>query len=401
MHDSALRRALGYARFGATPRVLLFDSGYLVVGDLADALEDLGWHLFRLATPKQGQGEGAFVRTLLEALVTQRPDYVLTVNHLGFDEKGALAGLLDDYDIPVASWFVDHPLPILGGAEGNATANVQLFCFERTALPWLTAQRYEEPVYLPTASNARYFVGNPSSGEASRALTFAGNSWWTKARLEPPPWARKAARALCRDPRGVDYVLQDRFRKRLSARKRPGSRDPYVVAQVVLAEASMLRRRGFAAALTPLGLCVHGDPHWREMVPDVDLAGMLDYEQALPALFASSAINANVTAAQMPTAVNQRVFDVPAVGGFLLTDAQEDALELFREDEEIVVYRSFDEAADKVRFYHARPAARASIAHAAQSAVNRFHRYTDRVAMIDEQMRRRFASNGVKRGAQP
>lgn len=55
MHDSALRRALGYRRFGASPRVLLFDSGYLVVADVANALEDRGWALHRLATLDVGR----------------------------------------------------------------------------------------------------------------------------------------------------------------------------------------------------------------------------------------------------------------------------------------------------------------------------------------------------------
>lgn len=44
----------------------------------------------------------------------------------------------------------------------------------------------------------------------------------------------------------------------------------------------------------------------------------------------------NNPAAQMPTALNQRVWDVPGVCGFLITDAQEDALEFFEEDVDMV-----------------------------------------------------------------
>jgi len=43
MDDARLRAALGYLKFKREPRVLIFDTGYLVVGDALDAAEDLGW----------------------------------------------------------------------------------------------------------------------------------------------------------------------------------------------------------------------------------------------------------------------------------------------------------------------------------------------------------------------
>ncbi len=392
MAESQLNRALGYRRFGETPRVLLLDSDYLVVADVGDAVEDLGWALGRLPTPRRGDDASGFIRQLLEALVAFRPDYVLTVNHLGFDEDGALAGLLHRFRIPSASWFVDHPLPVLGGAEGNATPSTQIFCFERQALGWLADQGYEKPAYLPTASNARYFAPSKLDHELiarlRHELTFAGNSWVTKARLEPPPWARKAGKPLF-SARGVQQVLADRFRGRLKGKPMP-PRGAYEVAKVVLAEVSVTRRQRLARSLAREGLRIHGDPHWRDLAPEVEIAPFLDYRSELPALFAASAINVNVTAAQMPTAVNQRVFDVPAVGGFLLTDAQEDALELFDEDDALVVYRSPEELIDKVRYYARREGEREAIASRARELVERYHRYTHRLQLIDETMRARF-----------
>ena len=393
MHDSALKRALGYRRFGEAPRILLFDADYLVVEEVAEGIIDLGWPLHRLPTPRHGQGSSLFLRQLLEAAVTFRPDYVLTVNHLGFDEEGKLAALLADLGIAAASWFVDHPLPVLGGTAGRSSA-MQLFCFEREPLPWLEAQGFEEPSYLPTASNGRYFRrGAPKAATVERlrhGLTFAGNSWFTKARLEPEAWAKKAAKPLLGHDRGIQQVLADRFAKRLRGKRLP-PRGAYRVARVVLAEASLGRRQRLAEALAGDGLRVHGDPHWKTLVPDLDVAGVLDYHQELPALFAASDVNINVTAAQMPTAVNQRVFDVPAAGGFLLTDAQEDALELFVEDEEIVVYRDHEEAADKARYYGERADLRQAITARAEAMVERYHRYTHRLQMLDEVMRARFA----------
>jgi spore maturation protein CgeB len=163
------------------------------------------------------------------------------------------------------------------------------------------------------------------------------------------------------------------------------------VAKVVLAEASMKRRVQLAQALGPLGLRVHGDPHWKRLVPSVQVADVIDYHTELPALFAASDINANVTAEQMPTAVNQRVWDVPACGGFLLTDAQKDVLDHFEPGREVAVYQSPEEAADKARYYLSKPAERRAIADAGRARVDAAHRYTHRLETVYDTMRARFA----------
>ena len=398
MDDRILKKALGYRRFTGQPRTLILDTGYLMVRDVIHAAEDLGWHSTSLPTPREGTGEGEFVGRLLMALATERPDFVVTINHLGFDEVGVLAGLLDRYQIPTASWFVDHPLAVLGGAPGNVTSCCKVFCFERTALPWLARMGYTDPVYLPTASNQRIY--HPSVIDRDRAaalswpLTFVGNSWWIKARQEPAAWVREGVKALGRiqevNRSSLDGMEQNLSKVPLSGVEASHPRARYAVAAAALAEASMERRGSMARALQPLGLRVHGDPAWEQLVPGIDVRGYLDYERELPALFSSCAVNANVTAEQMPTAVNQRVWDVPGVRSFLLTDAQEDALEFFDEDHEIVVYRDFEEAADKARHYLQHEEARLAIAARAHQKVEQAHRFTHRLRRMAEVMRDSF-----------
>ena len=52
----------------------------------------------------------------------------------------------------------------------------------------------------------------------------------------------------------------------------------------------------------------------------VDIYEPLNYYKDLPLLYNACKINFNATSLQMKEAVNQRVFDVPACGAFLLTD---------------------------------------------------------------------------------
>lgn len=394
MDDQRLQQALGYRRFTATPRILLLETGYHVEADVAEAAEELGWTLARLRTPTGGSGEGRFVAELLEALVVARPDFVLTMNQLGFDEDGELAALLSRYGVPLASWFVDHPLLILPNPQRQATPHCQLFCIERTALPWLRAQGFESPEHLQTASNGRRFhaarIDRAKAAELGAPLVFVGHSWWSKARTEPA--AEHQARAatlgwpepLARDDVGETLAA------RVAGIDAPDASSRMWAARVRIAESSLVSRGRFARALTPLGLRVHGDAGWRELAPAAELCREVDPARELPALFAGSAVNLNLTSDQLATAVNQRVWDVPGAGGFLLTDAQEDGLAAFREGEELAVFRGAEEAVALARFYLERPRERAAIVQRARRVVELGHRYTHRLRYLYEVMRRRF-----------
>ena len=122
---------------------MVMKSNYFVVEDVVSAAREMGWAVHELPTALDDKADSQFLKALLMAVVEFRPDFLLTINHIGFDEKGVLAGILEGYDIPLASWFVDHPLPILCGAEKNARSTSQIFCFERSALPWLASIGFE------------------------------------------------------------------------------------------------------------------------------------------------------------------------------------------------------------------------------------------------------------------
>lgn len=68
-------------------------------------------------------------------------------------------------------------------------------------------------------------------------------------------------------------------------------------------------------------------------------------------VFQSSGVNLNVTLRSIESGVPLRVFDILSVGGLVLTDYRKDAEELFREDEEIVMFRTPEEMMDKLAFY--------------------------------------------------
>lgn len=68
-------------------------------------------------------------------------------------------------------------------------------------------------------------------------------------------------------------------------------------------------------------------------------------------VFYSSKINLNITLRSIASGVPARVFEVMGVGGFVLTNWQEEIPELFVEDKEIVTYKTPEELIDKADYY--------------------------------------------------
>jgi spore maturation protein CgeB len=155
----------------------------------------------------------------------------------------------------------------------------------------------------------------------------------------------------------------------------------------LLYEWTRRQRRLMAERFEPYGIEVRGDPGWAGT--GCATAGYLDYFGELAAFYARTAINLNITSLQMRSAVNQRVFDCPATGGFLITDAQSDIAELFDEDE-VVLYEALEELEEKVRFFVAHPAERRSISKRARRRVLAHHTHKERLGSLAGYLRRYY-----------
>ncbi|MFT7487099.1 MAG: spore maturation protein CgeB [Candidatus Paceibacteria bacterium] len=397
MTASPLAQALGYSKFqaGAKPRMMVMKSKYFIVEDVVSIARELDWAVQELPTKLGEKGESSYIKSMLMALVDFRPDFLLTINHIGFDSEGVLAGLLEDFGIPLASWFVDHPLPILAGAEANARGTSQVFCFEKTALGWLESIGFENPVHLPTASNPDTFY--PSRVDIKRVaqlgspVSLVAGSWWEKANTSFSPEVHQLAKEMSAKGPIDSQFLRNHMGAYL-AQADDNARTHCLAAQAALAESSMRKRRDFVLALAEHSPVVNGDEHWSKLVQGVELRGPLHPTQDLPTVFGSSKVNLNVTAEQMPTAVNQRVWDVPGTGGFLLTDAQDDVLENFTDGEDVAVYHSLDEARDKLAYYLTHDAEREAIARKGLATVDAKHRTHHRLRQMEDVMRCRFGS---------
>ncbi|EFL50657.1 conserved hypothetical protein [Solidesulfovibrio fructosivorans JJ]] len=394
----ALRARLRGPRFaGGPPRVLILSRPYFLYREIEAALTRLAITWRRVATGTGDTGDEGTVAAILGAITDFHPDMALTVNHLGLDREGRLAGLLADIGLPLASWFVDSPRLILHDYAALATDATMVFSYDADALPELASAGFRHTAWLPLGTDPHLFsplAADPAAPHPWRAdVSFVGASMAEQARealarLTPFPALRRAlpqaaaafmaspeksARAfLAADPgRGPAYAALPTAEARLDA-------------ELALTwEATKRYRHACVRELLPFSPLIAGDADWETVLPGMGKAwratGPLDYYADLPGFYPRSAVNLNCTSLQMKGAVNQRVFDAPATGAFVLSDAREQLARLFDIGREAITYAVPEEIGPLVRHYLAHPAERARIATAARKRVLAEHTYDKRL----------------------
>ena len=86
-----------------------------------------------------------------------------------------------------------------------------------------------------------------------------------------------------------------------------------------------------------------------ELSENIFFHGPADYYNDLPIIYNTSKININISMPQLKTAVSQRIFDVPGVNGFLLSDYKEDLTNIFGKN--AVYFIGEDDLNKKIDYY--------------------------------------------------
>jgi spore maturation protein CgeB len=390
--NSVILKYLDYPKLKAPPfRVVIIDSGYLTVRECQKGLEQLGHSVFTIAPGPD------FIKRLLTLLVEARPDFLLAVNHLGFDEEGKLNELLTELKLPFASWYVDSPTYILYDGGVNCSPFCAVFCWERSYLKPVKEMGFHSPLFLPLATDPEVFrpgLAN-AGGRFASPVSFVGESMEHNRRR----WERKVTARAGKKIDGVtcDTLLKDRKGEILDhfpmlAEHAENRRSRLDLEAAVIWKTTQDYRVRLSRALIPLGLVIYGDPGWKRLLgKEGTLRPKVDYFRELPDVYRGTAVNINCTSFQMKTAVNQRVFDVPACGGFLLSDYQDDMDLFFEVGKEAVCYRSVEEAASLAAHYLGNEPERKKISEAAHRRILAEHTYEKRMASLVAAMRERFA----------
>ena len=125
-----------------------------------------------------------------------------------------------------------------------------------------------------------------------------------------------------------------------------------------------------------------------DIVPDgVKRFPQVDAGEEALKVFYSSKINLNITLRSIASGVPARVYDVMSVGGFMLSNWQEEIPELFVEGEEIATYRTPEELLDKADYYLRHEDERIRIGINGYRKVKKQYTYEHRIEKIISIMR--------------
>ena len=114
------------------------------------------------------------------------------------------------------------------------------------------------------------------------------------------------------------------------------------------------------------------------------------YYEDLADFYNQSKINFNMTSLQMKNAVNQRVFDVPACGGFILTDYKEQLNEIYDLSNDIAYFKEIGEIKELVKYYLANLNVCEKMASNARNKVLKAHTYAHRINEMINIMKKRY-----------
>ncbi len=323
---------------------------------------------------------------LMNFIREKKPDFIFAVD----------AGIVRDEPeffestgVPVVAWFVDNPLVDMG--PHNIFDRLFVFSWDRLYIEPMLDLGCRFARYLPLATNPSSFRRLPPDRpecEPFRCdISFVGSSL---ADISIQPELEKVADPLVK--KVLIEVIEAHSRMphppvgglRTEAEKRHGVRITYhdmrVLDYNLQVEGTFKYRVRAVNRLARRGIHVYGDDGWKQIIGDgVKFRGRIDYEKDLNKMYSASRINLNLSKTQLQTAVNQRVFDAPACGGFVLTDYREDAERLFDVEKEIAVFRSMDEMDELVERFLKDDSDREARARNARRNVLAHHTYAIRM----------------------
>ncbi|SHN57839.1 CgeB family protein [Desulfovibrio litoralis] len=396
-----------YPKFKDKPKLLLLTSRYFLIGEIVSACERLNID-FRLVQIPEEVLQEEFIKDILSVVNQFKPDFIFTINHLGVDREGVLLDLLKKLSLPLCSWFVDNPHLVLDAFEKVISPETIILTWDSDNVDSLKKYGFNEVHYLPLGTDVFRFSLQENLKDTKNLrskVAFLGNSMVSKVtkvkdRLEGLPETIENYEAIAADfakhsERSVTKFIQEHYPKiykSLTDDKIKDKKINLLNYEVFLTyEATKQYRFSCVKEILPFNPLIAGDKGWFELIPKDAPSwryhSEMTYYTDLPLFYPLIDINFNCTSAQMKGAVNQRVFDVPATGAFLITDWREQVDKLFEPKKEIICYNEQGEIKELIKYYLNKPNERKKIALAARKRILAEHTYEHRVQQIIEKIK--------------
>ena len=385
---SKLKQFFSYPKFKHDSLCILqLDKNYFLQKECRRDLQRLGHTVHPLPVADNPK---TMLDQILKSCLQVKPDFIFGTNHIGFDPDGQIAAVLAELNLPVAFWYVDDYRFIIPEPGRQAKPNIALFSFEQTDPPRLKEAGFTHAFYLPAGSTQ---LPGQTRDDARFAFlngrpAFVGNTFldaqqrWFKPNYPDLYLRLNLGKINATDTPLVDYLIHRH------SKSFPGQAELFHFAGYAAGRSTMEQRVRLMHQIPEL--VVFGDRRWTELGLPSEIHPPVDMVTEAPSVFRSAQININMSSTQLVTSVNQRVFDVPMAGGFLLTDWRESLGSLFEASSELAVYHGPEELKEKMAFYQNHPQLREKISAAAAARVQKEHLLIHRMRDLVSGMRQNF-----------
>ena len=384
----------------APSKILAVNAPYFASGEIIRAMKCKGLEVLMIELTQEDrqdpESQENFIHRFLRTAMETKPDFIFTVNHLGFDSQGFLTEEFAKLGIPTAIYYVDSPLLVMDNPQNLNSEFTHIFSWDKYYIERLRQFDFANLHYLPLATDEINFHPRDKSlipSQFLKTIVYAADS---------------LNEAIAKHQASLDeYMLNDQIARKYESQTLKNGKPPPDILENIASDFnfdSPGQKRSFLTywtlklhqtgrlkilkSLAGYGLTIMGDEGWKEhFAPgQARLEGSVRYFDQLPLLYSGSDICFNCTSLQMPQAVNQRVFDIPACGGFLLTDYRQALEEIFHIEHDIAVYHSPDEAAGLAQYYLKNPQLREKMSQRARAKILKDHTYLNRIDTIIEIM---------------
>ncbi|SFB95008.1 CgeB family protein [Butyrivibrio sp. YAB3001] len=340
-----------------------------------------------------------FAKSLKKKIEDMRCDVVISTNFFPI-----VATACNECAVPYIAWTYDTPMNVVPCEQMRYETNY-IFLFDRMEMEKYRQMGYNRFWYMPLGVNTKKYERFKASQKYCHDIAFMGKMYKSKlpmirhglsegmlqyldklADTQYKIFGKYIIEDMITDPI-IDEINREHaaigYDLIISKQQLAYAMSEYVTYLDRMGLLEMMGRR-FQTHLYTYDI----DDNDKAFLKDVKIHGPVNYDTEMPILFKSAKISLSGSMRAARSAIPLRALDILGCGGFLLSSVQPELEEYFKDREEVVLFRSIEEAIDLAGYYLSHEDERIKIAQAGLNRVKKDFKYTDRLNKMIEQVLR-------------
>lgn len=336
--------------------------------------------------------DSLFTQKLEAELKKETFDTVLSVNYCPL-----VSEVCQNHHLKYIAWVYDSPIHIRDLSSFHNPCN-HIYFFDRGQAEKYRKEGYKTVFHLPLAADETVWTFHDLPDSYDCDVAFLGQLYRSDFNylMAPLPQYYRgmmdgilAAQGQLYGAYLLDDMITETLMKELNKfyLKASGNEKQVQKAEMEFACACEVTGRERLMALILLAKRYHvhlysGDRDVQ--IEGIKLKGYADYYTQMPSVFKNAKVNLNISLKTIRTGIPLRVLDVLSCGGFLITNYQEELLEYFEPEIDLVIYDNILDMILKTDYYLKHENERKAIAANGYQKVKQLFSFEDRIRRLFE-----------------